>query len=70
MRSKLFSKLDSFLKVEFGKLDFGLKNEHYSGVFLVPIAAFIKNATKKNATIVFVFQSKVDFTKLDFQKRV
>ena len=33
MRSKLFSKLDSFLKVEFGKLDFGLENEHYSGVF-------------------------------------
>ena len=45
MRSKLFSKFGLFLKVEFGKLDFGLENEHYSGLFLVPIAAFIENAT-------------------------
>ena len=42
MRSNLFRR---FLKVEFGKLDFGLESKHYSGVFLVPIAAFIENAT-------------------------
>ena len=33
MRLKLFSKLDFFLKVKFGKIDFGLKNEHYSALF-------------------------------------
>ena len=32
------------------------------------IVAFLTNATKKNATIVFVFQPKVEFAKLDFQK--
>ena len=75
------------MKVEFGKLDFGLENRHYSGVFLVAIAAFIENATigyssvyrkrhyrepivafLTNATIVSVFQPKVKFAKLDFQK--
>ena len=30
-----------FLELEFAKLDFGLKSKPYSGVFLVPIAAFI-----------------------------
>ena len=40
MRSKLFSKFDFFWK-----LDFGLENEHYSGVFLLPIVAFIENTT-------------------------
>ena len=35
----------------------------------MPIAAFIENATKKkNATIVFVFQPKVEFAKLNFKK--
>ena len=42
MRSNLFRR---FLKVEFGKLDFGLESKHYSGVFLVPIVAFIENNT-------------------------
>ena len=34
-----------------------------------PIVAFMSNATKKNATIVSVFQPKVEFAKLDFQKQ-
>ena len=37
---------------------------------MVPIVAFSTNATKKNGTIVFVFQPKVDFAKLGFQKKV
>ena len=40
-------------------------------LFRVPIVAFSINAaiaTKKNTTIVFAFQPKVDFAKLDFQK--
>ena len=43
------------MKVEFGKLDFELESKHYSSVFLVLIAVFIENATKKNVTIVFAF---------------
>ena len=42
---KVIKQVGLFLKVEFGKLDFVLENEHYSGVFLVAIAAFIENAT-------------------------
>ena len=48
MRSKLFSKLDSFLKVEFGKIDFGLENEHYSGVFFSGV--FYKRYYKHSKT--------------------
>ena len=49
-------------------MECGLESKHYSDIFLVPIAAFIENATKKKATIVFAFQPKVKFAKLDFQK--
>ena len=36
--------------------------------YRVPIVAFLTNVTKKkNATIVFAFQSKVEFAKLDFR---
>ena len=47
MRVKLFSYqlVGLILEFEFVKLDFGLESKHYSGVFLVPIAAFIENAT-------------------------
>ena len=41
-----------------------IKKSHYR----VPIVAFSTNATKKNVTIVFVFQLKVEFVKLDFKK--
>ena len=42
---KLIQLVGLFLKVDFGKIDFGLESKHYSGVFLVAIAAFIENAT-------------------------
>ena len=42
---KVIQEVGLFQKVEFGKLDFGLENEHYSGVSLVPIATFIENTT-------------------------
>ena len=47
MRVKLFSYqlVGLILEFEFAKLDFGLESKHYSGVFLVPIAVFIENAT-------------------------
>ena len=58
MRSKLFSKLDFFLKVEFDKLDFGLENKRYSHVFFsgvcqkchyrYPIVVFYINAAIGN----------------------
>ena len=41
-----------------------IKKNHYR----VPIVAFSTNTTKKNATIVFIFQPRVEFVKLDFQK--
>ena len=63
MRSKLFSKFGLFLKVEFGKLDFGAGKRTlqwrffgaYSSVYRkrhykISIVACLTNATKKNAT--------------------
>ena len=75
MRSKLFSKLDSFCKSSLANSTLGWKTNTimaffsaYSSIYRkrhyrVPIVVFLTNAT-----IVFVFQPKVEFAKLDFQK--
>ena len=75
MRSKLLSKMDSFWKSSLANLTLDWKMNSIVVFFLekrhYPIVAFYINATigtKTNATIVFVFQPKVEFAKLNFQK--
>ena len=52
----------------FGKVKLDFVQRLYKTPLYVPIVAFLTNATKKNATIVFAFQPKVEFVKLGFQK--